>query len=376
MKVGHKIRLNPTPEQEKYFIQACNAARIAYNWGLAEWNRMYKAGDKPNVNKVKKRFNAIKRESYPWVCKVTKCATEGALRDLGTAFSNWFKNRDHFGRPRFKKKGNCKESFYLANDKFTLSGHRIKVPKLGKYTGNQKLSWVNMAEAVRFKGHILSGRISRQAGKWYISINVEIPHNSKPHQRVGTAVGVDLGISHLATLSTGEVIENLNASDHQSLLKLKRLNRELSRRQEGSTYWRETLDKIQRLHLRIANQRRDHIHKMTTYLTSEFEFIALEDLNVAGLLKNHRLAMSISDASWAEIVRQIEYKASQYGGKVQKVDRFFPSSRICSKCGHRNSELKLKDRTYVCINPHCGIIIDRDLNAALNILKEGLSLSL
>ena len=162
----------------------------------------------------------------------------------------------------------------------------------------------------------------------------------------------------------------------ESLRKLKRLNRELSRRKEGSTYWRDTLHKIQRLQAKIANQRRDHIHKMTTYLTREFEFIALEDLNVAGLLSNHRLAMSISDASWGEIVRQIEYKASQYGGVVQKVDRFFPSSKLCSKCGHRNSELKLKDRTYVCINPTCGITIDRDLNAALNILKEGLSLSL
>lgn len=186
MKMAHKIRLNPTPEQETYFIQACHAARVAYNWGLAEWNRMYEAGEKPSATKIDKRFNAIKREQYPWVCQVTKSATQGAFRDLGAAFNNWFKNPDHFGHPKFKKKGKCKESFYLANDQFKVQPNYVRIPKLDKYTGNPKLYWVNMARPLRFDGRILSGRVSRKAGHWYISITVEVPTASCPHKNVGT----------------------------------------------------------------------------------------------------------------------------------------------------------------------------------------------
>ena len=190
----------------------------------------------------------------------------------------------------------------------------------------------------------------------------------------GEAIGVDLGILKLATISTGEVYENIQAMQ-KNQDRLRGLQKQLSRRKFGSGKWLITKGKIQKLHQKIENQRRDHIHKMTHYLTTHYGFIAIEDLNVTGMLKNHSLAKSISDASFGEIVRQIEYKAQRENGQVQKVGRFFPSSKTCSRCGWKNNQLKLNTRTYICRHPSCQLTMDRDLNAALNILKEGLRLS-
>ena len=371
MIIAHKIRLNPTVEQEAYFVQACNASRVVWNWALAQWKASLLAGEKPTAIKLKKQFNSIKREQFAWVCQVTKSAAEQAFIDLGQAFSNFFKNPSHFGYPKFKKKGKSKESFYLANDQFKIDGHRIRIPKLDKYTGVKKLWWVNMSEKVRFQGRIMGARVSRVANFWYIAISVEVPEPVSLHPCVGSAVGVDLGIKQLATLSTGEVYANIQAM-RQNQKRLVGLSRQLAKREKGSKRWQVTKQKIQRTHQKIANQRQDHIHKMTHYLTSNYEFIALEDLNVTGMLNNHKLAKSISDASFGEIVRQIEYKAKRFNGKVQKVNRWFPSSKICSCCGTKNAKLMLSERTYNCINPKCGLSIDRDLNAALNILREGL----
>jgi putative transposase len=363
--------LNPNPEQEKYFIQACDAARIAYNSGLAEWERMYQAGEKPNVFKVKKRFNAIKRLRFPWMLEVTKSAPEGAIRDLGKAFSNFFKNPTHFGHPTFKNKGRCKLSFYLSNDQFKVVEHYIRIPKLDKYTGLDT-KWVNMAEKLRFKGRILSARISQSAGKWYVSIQMACTETI-PQATRGEVCGIDLGINRLATTSRGEITENIQAM-RRAKDKLKSLQRQLSRRQKGSEKWKKTKLKIKNVHQKIVNQRRDHIHKMTTYLTSTYGFIAIEALNFNFMLKNHKLALSISDPAFSEIVRQIEYKSKLSGTTVQKVGRFFPSSKTCSNCGNKDDTLTLTTIIYKC--DICGLTIDRDLNAALNILKEGLKLSI
>jgi putative transposase len=374
MIVAHKIKLNPNAKQEKYFIQACNAARVVWNWALAEWQRQYKAGGKPSATKLDKQFNAIKHSQYSWVCQVSKSVAQGAIRDLGTAFKNFFKNPAHFGYPKFKKKGKCKESFYLQPDQFKLSEKNVRIPKMDQFTGCKALQWVDMYQSLRFVGKILGARISRTAGMWYISITVEMPDNEKLHPKAGTAIGVDLGVKKLAYVSTGEIIENINAL-RQSHQKLIGLQKKLSRQEKGSNKWQKTKRRLGRLHLHIANQRQDHIHKMTNYLTKNYEFIAVENLNVSGMLRNHCLARTISDASFAEIVRQIEYKARATGGTVQKVGRFFPSSKTCSKCGVVRGTLSLSERTYDCPNPECGLTIDRDLNAALNILKEGLRLS-
>ena len=386
----HRIKLNPTAEQENYFLRACGTARFAYNWGLARWNEMFAAGEKPSANKIKKQFNKIKRQEFPWVYEVTKCAAEAAFADLGTAFSNYFKRKKEgtiptpksgrrarkdgkpLGHPRFKSKKRSKKSFYLSNDQFKVDGHWVHVPKLG---------WVNMAEKLRFNGKIMSARITSKAGRWYISIVVEVPiktdasRNNRHCMQKHKSVGIDLGINKLATLSTGEVFENQKVL-RQQLSKLKRLNRQLSRQQKGSKRWQKTKRKLQRLHERIANQRADYIHKMTTWIAQNYGFIATEDLNVAGMVRNRRLALSLSDASFGEIVRQLEYKSSWLGGEVQKVDMFFPSSKKCSGCGRINSQLTLSDRVFDCPNPDCSLVLDRDLNAAINILAEGLRLAL
>ena len=323
-----------------------------------------------------KKFNKIKRKEFPWVVDVTKCATEAAFADLGTAFSNYFrrkkegslpkqklgqkprKDRKPLGHPRFKSKKRSKKSFYLSNDQFKVDGHWVRVPKLG---------WVNMAEELRFNGKIMSARITSKAGQWYISIVVEVPIKTQLNNNL--SVGIDLGINKLATLSSGKVFENQKVL-RQQLSQLKRLNRQLARRQKGSKRWEKTKRKLQRLHERVANQRADYIHKMTTWIAQNYGFIATEDLNVAGMVRNKRLALSLSDASFGEIVRQLEYKSSWLGGEVQKVGMFFPSSKMCSGCGEKNSFLTLKDRIFDCPNPNCNLVLDRDLNAAINILAE------
>jgi putative transposase len=289
----HRIKLNPTPSQENYFLRACGTARFAYNWGLAALHEMFAAGEQPSANKIKKQFNKIKRKAFPWVYDVTKCAAEAAFADLGTAFANYFRKRKEgnlpkpkpsqkcrkdgkpLGYPRFKSKKRSKNSFYLSNDQFKVNGHWVRVPKLG---------WVNILDTLRFNGKIMSARITSKAGRWYISIVVEVPIKTDA-SRNNLSVGIDLGINKLATLSTGKVFENQKVL-RQQLSKLKRLNRQLSRRQKGSRRWEKTKRKLQRLHERIANQRQDYIHKMTTWIAKNYGFIATEDLNVAGMVRN------------------------------------------------------------------------------------------
>jgi putative transposase len=367
---AHKIRLNPTPEQEQYFRQAAGNARFAWNWAVAFMREAWKAqSNLPLVGDLKAEFNRIKREQFPFVMDTTKCATEQVFADLRHALANFFndinkrkngkqrKDTRCVGFPKFKSRKRGYGSFYLANDKFTVDGHGMKVPKLG---------WVNMTEPLRFAGKIMSARISERAGYWLVSIQVELP---EPEQTAPERViGVDLGVKALAVDSDGEVFENqkhLTAAQK----KLRRLSRWLARKQKGSKNWHKAKRKLARLHLRIANLRADATHKLTTRLAAKASIIALETLNVAGMLKNHKLARAIADASFAEIVRQLSYKAQQ----VVRVDPFYPSSKTCNECGHINRDLTLADRVWVC--PSCGTVLERDVNAARNIRDEGLRLA-
>jgi len=222
---------------------------------------------------------------------------------------------------------------------------------------------------LRFAGELVSLTISEYAGHWYASIVVEVEAPAHEHER--DSVGIDLGVKTLAALSDGRQYEN-QVLLRSELRKLKRLNRELSRRKPGSGRWRRTRSKLQRFHARIKARRLDYQHKMTTEIASTFQLIGLEDLNVAGMVRNRRLALSISDAGFGEIRRQLTYKADWYGGTVVVVDRYFPSSKTCSACGCINEELKLGDREWVC--PGCGLNHDRDLNASRNIEAQMLSM--
>lgn len=364
MQRAHKIRLNPSVEQTQWFLQACGVARFVFNWGLAEWKRQYEAGEKPSAYKLKKQFNAIRREQFPWSYEVSKNAVDTGFLSLDAAFKNFFrrcKNGDaKKGYPNFKSKRRSRKSFRMDGSRVKLDGHWLKLEKLNEP--------INMAEVLRFDGEIKSVTVSENAGHWYATVNAEVEPSEHEHPQ--ESVGIDLGIKTLAALSDGREFENQKLL-RSELRKLKRLNRELSRRQEGSGRWNRTKQKLAGLHRCIANRRLDYQHKMTTEIASTYQVIGIEDLNVAGMLRNHCLALSIADAGFGEIRRQLSYKSEWYGGVLVEIDRFFPSSKLCRFCGCINSDLALADRIWTC---DCGAVLDRDQNAALNIERQALSI--
>jgi len=360
---AHKIRLHSTPEQAVYFAKAAGTARFVWNWALAEWNQQYEAGLKPTALKLKKQFNQMRRERFPWTWEVTKNASDQPFLDLGKAFTAFFEGRAR--RPKFKSKKRSKPSFYLANDQFELGDHRIWVPKLG---------WVNMAENLRFQGKVTGARITKTADWWFVSIQLEMP-DTLPEKKQAS-IGIDVGLNRLATLSTGEGIEN-QAFLKNALKKLRRTNKLLHRRKLGSKNREKARRQVARLHYRITCLRDDVLHKLTTQLASCYGIIGIEDLNLAGLLKNRKLARSFSDAALGKLLTLLTSKMEQRGGQVIKVDRFFPSSKTCHCCGWKWEEMQLSDRIFLCQNPHCAyyqFAQDRDYNAALNILQEALRL--
>src|SRR6266480_2686146 len=360
---AHKISLHPTPEQATSFAKAAGTSRFVWNWALAEWNRQYEAGEKPTAFKLKKQFNEIRREQFPWTWEVTKNASDQPILDLGKAFSAFFEGKAR--RPRFKSKKRSKPSFYLANDQFELGDHRIWVPKLG---------WVNMAETLRFKGKVTGARITKTADWWFVSLTVELP-DALAERKQG-AIGIDVGLNRLATLSTGEEYEN-QAFLKTALGKLRQANKRLHRRKLGSKNREKARRQIARLHYRITCMRDDVLQKLTTRLADCYGTIGIEDLNLKGLLKNRRLSRSFSDAALGKLLNLLDAKVEQRGGQVIKVGRFFPSSKTCHACGWKWEGMELSDRVFLCKNPTCAYHLfpqDRDYNASLNILLEALSL--
>src|SRR2546427_5282886 len=375
MNRAHLIRLNPTKEQEVYFRKACGVARHAYNWALARWKEARAKGEWVKMKDLKAEYNQIKGEQFPWCYEVTKCAPEQAFADLGQAFANYWRMKEEgtqpklkhprqdgeeAGFPRFKSKKRDRLSFYLANDKFSVDEHTLHVPKLGD---------VNMTEELRFGGKIMSATISSRAGWWFVAISVEVEHETPPHH--DGAVGIDLGIKTLATLSDGVVFEN-QRHYRQNLGRIKGLSKGLSRKVEGSQNWWKNTKKLAKAHYRVACQREDTLHKMTTHVARTHALIGLEDLNTKGMLANHCLAQAVSDASFFEVKRQLLYKAEQHGGYVQLVSQWYPSSKTCYACGWIKEDLTLADRVFIC--QQCAVVLDRDFNASLNIRDEALRL--
>jgi putative transposase len=375
MNRAHLIRLNPTKEQEVYFSKACGVARHAYNWALARWKEYRKQGKWAKMKDLKAEYNQIKKEQFPWCYEVTKCAPEQEFSHLGQAFENYWrmkeegtlpklkhprKDGEEGGFPRFKSKKRDRLSFYLSNDKLSVSGYSIRIPKLGT---------VNLTEPLRFQGKILSAVISYRAGWWFVSISVEVEHEAPPHR--GGPVGIDLGLKTLATLSDGMVFEN-QKHYRRNLGRIKGLSKGLSRKVEGSRNWWRKSKTLAKAHYRVACQRQDMLHKMTTHVARTSALIGLEDLNVKGMLANHSLAQATSDASFFEVKRQLLYKSEQHGGYVQLVDRWYASSKTCHACGWVKDDLTLADRTFVC--EQCRGVLDRDFNASLNIRDEAIRL--
>jgi putative transposase len=360
MLVAHRIRLDPNKLQRTYLARAAGTARFAYNWALAEWGRQYAiwkadpASPRPSEGALQRQLNSIKRDAFPWMLDVTKCAPQMAIIQLGRAFENFFAGRARYPRPR--RKG-VDDRFAITNDDFRVDGKRLRIPKLG---------WVRIRESLRFTGHIMSATISRKADHWYASITVDSPDLPLPPADNQGVVGGDLGISRLATLSTGESVEGPKAL-RRLLTNLRRLSRGLSRKVKGSANRAKAREKLARLHERIGNIRRESLHQLTTSLTRRFHTIGIEDLNIRGMLRNRTLARAIADMGFYEFRRQLEYKAARRGRRVVVVDRWYPSSKKCSQCGHVLGVLTLAQRSWTC--PDCGAAHDRDVNATINLMN-------
>ena len=270
-----------------------------------------------------------------------------------------FKGRAKY--PQFRKKG-VNDRFSLSNDQFKLKLKKdkphIQIPNLGL---------VRMTEHLRYDGKILSAKVFTKGGKWFVSVAVELDDTQKPLPKTGKSVGIDLGITSLATLSDGTKIQAPKPLKNK-LKKPRRLNKSLSRKQKGSNNREKVKTKLSRLHYKIACIRKDYLHKLTTNIVKQFDMICIENLNVKGMVKNRKLARSIHDLGFYEFKRQLIYKANQWGKSIKELDRFYPSSKTCHCCNHKVDELPLNIRNWQC--PICNTMHDRDINASVNILKS------
>ena len=374
-----KVALDPTPAQERLLLSHAGAARFAFNAGLAHVKAGIEAGDKLdwshyallrwwNANKDTLAVNPA--TGVVWWSQNSKEAYSMALRDLAQGLSNWVKSRKgqrkgkHVGFPRFRAKNHVARFAYSTG--FTAPTARdpygLKLPRIGRVHCMEDVS-SRVGDA-----RVLRMTVSRRAGRWYAALTVERDDKPVTKPPRGGAVGIDLGIKTLATLSDGTVISNprcLAASERR----LKRAQKALSRKTMGSKRRAKARAKVARIHAHVANQRQDAIHKATTWLANTYSHICVEDLNAAGMVKNHHLAKAVSDAAFSEFRRQLDYKTARSGAKLHVVDRWFASSKTCSKCGRVKAKLSLAERTYRCDG--CGLTMDRDLNAAINIKVAG-----
>ncbi|MFH1184503.1 MAG: RNA-guided endonuclease TnpB family protein [Chloroflexota bacterium] len=352
--LSHRIRLDLNNVQETWFNRCAGAARWAYNQGLARWQELYKADEKTSWQGLNKELNASKPD---WLRELPWKISNGALEDLGRAFTNFFAKRAKY--PNFKKRGRCRDGFSLDAREVRFDGTRIRIPRLG---------WVRTREILRFPGKVLSVRFTKQARHWYASAQVEIDESwSYPHVcETQAAVGVDMGVKDLAVLSDGtrvpapRILRRLEG-------KLRMLNKRLSRRAKGGKNWLKAKAQLGRLHERIANIRKDVTHNLTARLVCDFKTIVIEDLNIKGMASNSHLAKSIIDAAMGEVRRQLEYKAPLAGSDVLVAGRWFASSKTCSDCEHVLDVLPLSVREWIC--PVCGSVHDRDVNAGINLKK-------
>lgn len=367
---AYKSQLDVNNKQQTLLLQHIGCARWAFNWGLNIKKEAFEKKKKiPSAIDLHRELNKLKKTDIPWMYNSSKAAPQEALRDCDKAFQNFFreikKKNKKVGFPKFKSKKNDKQSFRLTGTIKVLDGY-IQLPRLGKIKLFEK-------DYLPKDSKILSATISKRADRWFVSIQVEEEYKEES-QGNGT-VGVDLGIKILATCSDGTTYENPK-SLKKNLKKLKRKQRQISRKKKGSKNREKAKNKLNKLHYRISNIRKDCLHKATSKIINDNQVIILEDLRISNMMKNHKLAQAISDVGMYEFKRQIDYKSIWNRRLVIYADQYFPSSKQCSCCGHKKDKLGLDERTYSCSN--CGMNMDRDYNAAKNLeqLYTGSSLGI
>lgn len=352
---AYKTELDPNNVQKTLLAKHAGAARYTWNWALSRRIEEYKlTGKSSNAIEQHRQLNSLKPTDFPWMYEVSKCAPQEALRDLDKAFRNFFAKRAK--HPRFKSKKRGLGGFRLTGS-ITIETDRIKLPRIG---------WLRLKELdyLPTDAKINSVTVKERAGRWFVSVQVEEQIAIAENQ--GPAIGLDLGLKSFVVGSDGSSLESPKPL-LRSLRRLQRLSRRHSHKQKGSMNRRKSAKRLAKLHYRISCQRTDFLHKASTMLATTKSIIVVEDLNVGGMLKNRCLARSISDAGWSEFIRQLEYKTAWNGGKVIMAGRFYPSTKTCSACGVVKDEMPLSERTYFCDG--CGLVIDRDVNAARNLLS-------
>lgn len=370
---AYKFRIYPNADQEVLIIKTIGCVRFVYNYFLALWNEEYsKNGKGLTYNSCSAMLPQMKKnEATSWLKEVDSIALQSSVKNLSDSFSRFFKKQNR--RPQFKSKKNSVQSYTTknVNKSITIIENIIKLPKLGQ---------VKFAKSRELNGRILNAIIRKNpSGKFFVSILCEEEIPDLPE--TGLEVGIDLGITDFAILSNGQKIDN-NRFTSKMEKTLKREQRKLSRRAlnakkagkellEAKNYQKQK-KKVARLHEKVINQRVDFLNKLSTEIVKNHDIICIEDLSTKGMLKNHKLAKNISDVSWSSFVAKLQYKAEWYGRIIIKVDPWFPSSQLCSVCGHKDGKKSLSIREWSC--PVCHTHHDRDINASKNILAEGLQI--
>jgi putative transposase len=375
---AYRFALDPTARQQRSLASHAGAARFTYNWGLElVKTRLDQRQTDPrvvvpwNLFDLQREWNRTKDQTAPWWPENSKEAYKSGLDGLARALKNWSDSRAGrrrgrpVGFPRFKKKGRTRDAcrFTTGPIKVLPDRKHIQLPRIGvvkTHESTRKLA----RRLEQGTARIMGATITRTANRWHVSFTVEVQRQLPISKGGTTIVGVDVGIRQLAVLSNGAVVGNPRALQH-SLRKLRRLNRQLARREPESRRREVTRRRLALVHARAVNLRRDALHKLTTRLAIEYGTVVVEQLNVAGMVRNRRLARALSDAGVAELRRQLGYKTAWYGSRLVVADRFYPSSKTCSACGWVKAKLTLAERTFTC--EACGLRIDRDLNAARNL---------
>jgi putative transposase len=383
VKQAYRFALDPTPGQERALRSHAGASRFAWNWALARCGERYEAEGKwHTAAELHQLWNTVKKAdpALAWWSENSKCAYQESFRDLERALRDFTKSKNgqrkgrRLGFPKFKKRGKCRDSFRFGAGVMRCSGTTVTLPRLGTVATHES-TWELARRLEDGTARILSATVSRTAHRWFVSFTVEAERDvPEHHARPGSVIGVDLGVKMLLTGfdDTGSVLAVEGPKPLRAQLrKLQRASRACSRKQPGSANRGKAAGRLARVHARVASVRADALHKATTDLARRYETVVVEDLNVTGMIANRKLARAVSDQGFGRARQMLGYKTEWNGGQVITADRWYPSSRTCSACGWRKPSLTLAERTFTC--EACGLVMDRDENAARNLLHLAIS---